>query len=127
MANRKTVSDEAIVSSLLANGTIKAAAAAVGIGERTIYDRMTDGEFQAIYKAAKSDLIRAAVVRLNEKVQAAIATAAEIMENRDNNPAIRLQAAQTILNNAGKYSERLQASENNASRQAEANAFSWLP
>ena len=77
MANRKTVSDEAIVSSLLANGTVKAAAAAVGIGERTIYDRMTDGEFQAIYKAAKSDLIRAAVVRLNEKVQAAITTAAK--------------------------------------------------
>lgn len=37
------------------------------------------------------------------------------MEDESNNPAIRLQAAQTILNHAGKFLERLDT----ADRQAE--------
>lgn len=123
MAKRPN-NDEAIISSLMANGTLKAAAAAVGISERTLYDRMNDGEFRAKYTAAKADIVRAAVVRLNSKLQAAIDVAAEIMENKDNNPAIRLQAAQTILNNAGKFSERLQITETTITRQEESNLFS---
>ena len=49
----KTVSDEVIISALMSNGTIKAAAAAVGVTERTIYDRMSSGDFKALYKSAK--------------------------------------------------------------------------
>ena len=120
----KRPNDETIISSLMANGTLKAAASAVGISERTLYDRMNDGEFRAKYTAAQADIVRAAVVRLNSKLQAAIDTAAEIMENKENNPAIRLQAAQTILNNAGKFAERLQITETTVTRQEESNLFS---
>ena len=49
-----------------------------------------------------------------EIVLFAIDVAAEIMENKDNNPAIRLQAAQTILNNASKFNAWLQQGESHA-------------
>lgn len=118
-------SDEQIIAALLNHGTIKEAAAAAGIAERTIYDRMNKGEFQELYKTAKTDLVRGAVFSLNSKLQAAIDTVNEIMTNKENNPAVRLQAAQTILGTAAKFADRLQDSETLAMQQAEAN--SWTP
>ena len=123
MAKTKNVSDETIIAALLANGTIKAAAAAAGVSERTVYDRMNTGDFQALYKAAKADLIRAAVFSLNGKINAAIDTVAAIMEDESNNAAVRLQAAQTILNNAGRFAQRLQADETSVAVQIENNQF----
>lgn len=119
----KKVSDEQLIAALLNNGTLKAAAAAAGVAERTLYDRMNDGDFQALYKAAKADLIRAAVFSLNSKVQAAIDTVADVMQDENNNAAVRLQAAQTILNNAGKFAQRLQADETSVINQIDSNKF----
>lgn len=119
----KKVSDEQITAALLTTGTIKAAAAAVGISERTIYDRMNDGEFQAVYKAAKADLMRATVSKINGQLQAAVDTIAEIMTDKENSAATRLQAAQAILNNAGKFMQRLQADENETRKQVNKNEY----
>lgn len=124
MAQAKKATDEQIIAALLANGTIRAAAEAVGMSERAIYDRMNGGEFQALYKAAKADLIRAAVFNINNQVQAAINTVVDVMQDENNNPAIRLQAAQTILNNAGKFAQRLQLDETRVTMQLESNRFS---
>lgn len=123
MAKGKAITDEEITAALLANGTIRGAAAAVGLSERAIYNRMQAGDFQAVYKAAKADLIRAAVFSINNHLQAAIDTVAEIMQDDTNNPAIRLQAAQTILNNAGKFAQRLQADEAGVIKQIDSNKF----
>ena len=122
MAKAQAVSDEQIIAALLNNGTLKTAAAAAGISERALYDRMNNGTFQALYRAAKADLIRAAVFNLNNQLQEAVNTVAEIMADKENNPAIRLQA-QTILNNAGKFSQRLQVDENGVIAQAESSRF----
>ena len=111
MANTKAVSNEQIIAALLQHGTVKEAAQATGTTPRTIYDRMNDREFRAAYMAAKNDIIRKAVFTINEKLGAAIETVTEIMTNAEYNPAIRLQAAQTILNNAGKFAERLTRDE----------------
>lgn len=124
MSKTKTISDEAIIAALLDHGTIRAAAEAVGLSERTIYDRMSDGEFQALYRAAKSDLVRAALLRINRHLERAIDTVAGIMEDEDNNAAVRLQAAQTIINNAGKFAQRLQTNETGVLSQQESNKFS---
>lgn len=124
MGKGKAISDEQIIAALLDHGTIRAAAGAVGISERALYDRMNKGEFQALYKAAKADLIRAAVLNLNRQLQAAIDTVSEIMQDPDNNAAVRLQAAQTILNNAGKFAQRLQADETSVILQQESDKFS---
>ena len=123
MTKEKATSDEQIIAALLNHGTIKQAAAAAGISERALYDRMNTGDFQALYKAAKADLIRAAVFSINGKLQEAINTVAEIMADKENNPAVRLQAAQTILNTACKFTQRLQDDEQSVTTQVESNRF----
>lgn len=122
--NTKAVSNEKIIAALLQHGTVKDAAAAAGTTPRTIYDRMNDREFRAEYMEAKNDIIRKAVFTINEKLSAAIDTVADIMTDKDNNPAIRLQAAQTILNNAGKFAERLTHDEYQ-SRNESKSSFSF--
>lgn len=120
---RKIVSDEQIIAALLSNGSTKAAAAAVGMTERTLYNRMNEGDFVALYKAAKADLLRCAVVSLNGQIQAAIDTVVEVMTDKKNNCAVRLQAAQTILNSVGKFSQRLQGEEQSVTTQIESNQW----
>ena len=60
---------------------------------------------------AKNDIIRKAVYSINQKLAAAIDSVSEIMTDKDVNPAVRLQAAQVIINNAGKFADRLTAEE----------------
>ncbi len=120
----KGISDEQIIAALLNCGTIRKAAAAVKLSERALYDRMSTSEFQALYKTAKADLIRAAVISINNHLQEAIATIADVMTDKENNAAVRLQAAQTILNNACKFSQRLQDDEESAITQAKDSRFS---
>ena len=112
--NIKAVSDEEIIAAILQHGTLREAAEAVGITPRTIYDRMDNRAFRSLYMSAKDDIIRGAVFSINGKLSAAIDAVTEIMQDTNNNPAIRLQAAQTILNNAGKFAERLTKDEYNS-------------
>lgn len=109
--NLKAVSDEEIIAALLQHGTVKAAAEAAGTTPRTIYDRMQDRTFRAAYSAAKDDIIRKAVFSINEKLSEAIDEVAAIMTDKEISPAIRLQAAQTILNNAERFAARLRSDE----------------
>lgn len=123
MPNTKAISNEEIIAALLQSGTVKEAAAMVGATARTIYSRFSDREFRAEYMEAKNDIIRKAVFSINEKLSAAIEEVASIMTNKENNPAIRLQAAQTILNNAGKFAERLAKEEYQSRNEAKQPLF----
>ena len=107
----KTICNEKIISSLLQHGTIKEAAAAAGTTPRTIYDRMNDREFRSQYMEAKNDIILKAVFTINTQLAAAVDVVADIMNDREANPAIRLQAAQVLINNAGKFADRLAREE----------------
>lgn len=124
MASKNSgVSDEEIISALLQSGTIKEAAAAVGLTQRTIHDRMTDGEFQMLYKAAKADIVRQAVHKITAQTAAAVDTITAIMNNEETNPATRLQAAQTMLGTAEKMAARLSAAERDVINQKSSNEF----
>ena len=118
---KTTASDEQIIAALLSEGTLREAAQAVGRSERALYDRMNRGEFQALYRAAKADIMRRALNHINQQLQAAIDTIAEIMQDKETNAAVRLQAAQAILNHAGKFAQRLQADETGVIIQEESN------
>lgn len=113
-ANAKAVSDEEIIAALMANSTISKAAEAAGISSRALYDRMGERDFKAQYAAAKAAVMRQAVFAVNTRLSEAIDTIAEIMHDPANNPAVRLQAAQTILNNAAKFTERLSVADKSA-------------
>lgn len=114
MKNTTAVSNEAIIAALMQQGTIKAAADALKTAPRTIYDRMRDKDFRAEYMEAKNEIIRAALISLNANLSDAIKAVADIMRDPKTNPAVRLQAAQTIINNAGKFADRLSTGEHNS-------------
>lgn len=117
----KRATDEIIISAVLSHGTIKKAAEAAGVSERTIYNRMSDGEFIEKYSAAKAEIMRAAVLEIHGHMRDAINTIAEIMNDPDTNAAVRLQAAQAILTQAGKFADRLQGEETRTAEQAAIN------
>ena len=114
----KEVPDEEIIAALISNGTVKDAATAAGISPRTIYDRMKNRDFRSVYLFAKTDIIRAAVLSINSKLSEAVDAVADIMRDKEVNPAVRLQAAQTIINNAAKFSSRLTGEESAAREEA---------
>lgn len=124
MAKNNAISDEQIIAALLNRGTIRDAAAAVGLSERAIYDRMNNDDFQTLYKAARNDILRTAVFYLNKQLQAAIDTMTEIMTDQETSAATRLQAAQAILNHAGKYEQQLQKNEKDLAKHND--PFGWF-
>ena len=111
MGKKNRPSDERIIAALLQHGTITAAAAAAGTTPRTIYDRMKEPEFVAAYSEAKAGILRGAVISLNGRISAAIDTIAGVMTDPAAAPATRLQAAQALLNNAGRFYESLDKAE----------------
>lgn len=107
----KAISDEEIIAALLSSGTVREAASAAGLPIRTLYDRMNAPDFQIMYREARAEILRAAVHNMNAQIQEAVNTIAGIMTNEEINPATRLNAAQTLLSNAAKFSARLQVEE----------------
>ena len=111
MSKGKTISDEELIAALLQHGTIREASEVVGLTPRAIYDRMDKPDFRAMYMEAKNDILRNAVFSVNEKLGGAINVVDGIMNNQEVNPAIRLQAAQVLINNAAKFTDRLSTVE----------------
>ncbi len=107
----KAISDEEIIAALLSSGTVREAASVAGLPIRTLYDRMNAPDFQIMYREARAEILRAAVHNMNAQIQEAVNTIAGIMTNEEINPATRLNAAQTLLSNAAKFSARLQVEE----------------
>ena len=106
---KKNISNEAMINALIQFGTVREAAENLGCKARTIYNRMNnDPEFIEDFNAAKKDITRKAVASFNNKISLAIDEIFSIMTDKSVNAAIRLQAAQTILNNAGKFADRLE-------------------
>ena len=109
--SRLNVTDEEIVVSLFSHRTIKEVAEDLKISERTIYQRMQTAGFRAIYNDARNQLVRNAVINLNQALSKAVKVTIDIVEDDSINPATRLQACQTVINSAIRLSERLTTAE----------------
>ena len=72
---------------------------------------MNEQEFQAAYREAKTDLLREAAFSIAEKLSGAVETVWQIQNDKMVPPAVRVQAAQVIINNAGKFADRLTSDE----------------
>ena len=126
MKNTTAISNEEIIAALISSGTITQAATQLDISTRTIYDRMTQKDFKAAYSAAKSDILRKAVLKLHTRLNEAIDTVSTIMNDKEVNAAVRLQAAQTLINTADKFTQRLQAEEINIENYSKKELFDNL-
>lgn len=116
---KTSVSDEEIAAAIIQTGSQRAAAKLLNISEKTIYNRLSNGNFQAVYANAKNEILRTAVNSLNEKLSDAIKVTAEIMDDKSANPQVRLQAARTIMDNAAKFTDTLTKNERATATQIE--------
>lgn len=113
MASVRAVSNEELIAAILSSRTLTEAANKAGISLRTLQERMHEHEFRLAYTDAKSEVLRAAVQATNAHLTEAIETVADIMKDKTTNPAVRMQAAQTIINQSVKIIDRLQIAETN--------------
>lgn len=124
--SKRTVSDEEIVSALLACSTVSEAAKKCGLATRTLYDRMKYKSFQLLYNGAKADVLRKAVFLITGKLTEAVEVVTEILSDTSVNPAIRLQAAQTIINSSVKLTDKLQTDEQWNRNENSPNKFDFI-
>lgn len=102
---RKSLSDEAIIAALIAEGTVKGAAISLGCTERTLYKRMKAPAFQEMYAAARADILKTATSKLQGQLCKAVDTLVEIMEDRKSPQQTRVNAASTILLYGARFTE----------------------
>ena len=97
---------ELLLSALLANPTVKEAAASVGVPETTAYNWLRKPDFAAEYRKRKRQAITEASDYLQSRINAATQIIDEIMNDHETPPQVRLNAAKTILETGYKIVEQ---------------------
>ena len=108
------MTDEKIITALALYGSVSATAVQLGVAESTIYRRLQDNEFRAKLEIVKGDVLREFKANYLESSERARAAIESMMDNDKINPAIRLQACQTIINTAVKFVELSERAEDRA-------------
>lgn len=103
---KKALTDEIIIAHLMQGCSVSDIAGMFGVTPRTIYNRMTKRDFRIAYQSAKGELLSSAAHAIAHRLTDAIEAIADIMTDENVNAATRLQAAQTLLTNAGKFLDR---------------------
>lgn len=102
----KISKDEQILCALVSNTTIKAAAKECRIAESTIYARLKDPEFKKQYDAMRFDLLERNTAQIQMQLGSAIQTMADVMNDGENSPQVRLNAADALIRNNLKLTEQ---------------------
>jgi hypothetical protein len=102
---RKRLTDEEIVIALIAQGSIKQAAASLHCTVKTLYNRMKEPDFKRIYTDAKADLLKTATAKLQGNLCTAIDTLTAIMTDPETAKQTRANCAVSILQYAGRFTE----------------------
>lgn len=102
---RQRRSDEEIIAAILEAGSIRQAAASLGIQERTIYTRAKNKEFKLLYLKARRDLLEDAAASLQAKTGEAIRVIYDLMKDEKVAAQTRLSCAESILRHAEKIAD----------------------
>lgn len=100
------VPDEKIISALLSCSTNKQAAAACGITEKQLYNRMSTATLKTKLAEARARLLDGATAALQARMGEAVDTMTTVMQDPDTPAQTRLNAAEAVLRNSLKLSER---------------------
>ena len=102
---RKRLQDEEIITALIAEGSIKGAAASLKCTARTLYDRMKSPEFKDLYAQAKADILKTVTAKLQGKLCEAVDTLTEIMTDEEAAKQTRANCAVSILQYGARFTE----------------------
>lgn len=97
--------DENILSALLQNGSVRAAAKALGCNDSVIRDRLKDKAFSKSYRERKLEILTAAADKMKSNISLAVDTLSAVMENTENPPTVRVSASDSLLRHCLRYVE----------------------
>jgi hypothetical protein len=100
-----TRKQDAAISCLLEQPTIKEAAVSCGIGEVTLWRWLQQQDFQEQYRQAKKQVVEQAIARLQQVTGEAVSTLREIMIDTGAPASSRVTAAKAVLETAIKTVE----------------------
>lgn len=100
-----TPNKEKALAALLTCSSKEEAAKAAGITPRTLWSYLQDKDFQEAYKKAFGELVEGATRQAQQSLQPALSTLREIVEDGEQAPTVRIQAARTILEYGLKLTE----------------------
>lgn len=96
---------EAVISALMAAGSITGAAAALGVSRSTVRKRMKDPAFQALWSKERQAALDAVNGALQDTLSAAVRELRAVLNDPDAAPQVKLNASQIALTNALRYAE----------------------
>jgi hypothetical protein len=103
---KRTRLQEKAIAALLTAPSVPAAAKKIKIGERTLWRWMKDEEdFKRAYTAARRELVRHAIVKVQAGMGKAVETLLSIMEDSEAPASSRVSAAKTMLEIGVKATE----------------------
>jgi hypothetical protein len=105
--NGRRNADDALAVELAGGKTLRDAATAVGVSERTATRRWADPEFRKLVSRHRSAMANRAVGELSDSMTEASRTLRSLL-GTDHKPAIRLAAARSILEFAVKGREAVE-------------------
>ncbi len=101
----KKVSDEQLLEALLVHGGAGRAADALHITPNAIYKRLQNPDFRAQFHAAQGTIIASASAKMSAGLGDAVTALVDVLNDRSVTPAVRVQAASTLLNHCQRYVE----------------------
>ncbi len=88
---------EKVLTALLHHGAVRSAAKDAGVSEATVFRYLQDSEFQRRYRAARADVVDAAIALMQRLCSNAVTTLGAVMHDTDAPASARVAAARTIL------------------------------
>jgi len=89
--------EQKALGALLQTTTVKAAARAAGLSERTVYRYLADPDFRAELRKRQDQVIGALIASLAGASGGSVSTLCAIQKDVNNAPSVRRSAAATIL------------------------------
>ncbi len=97
MSTKHRISYERLLTSLLNTGSVKETAEELSISTRTVYTMMSESEFKELYCHSQADILNTCIIEMQGHLLEAVKCIAEIMNDSNVNPQIRLQSANSII------------------------------
>lgn len=102
----KTYSDDSIVAAMLSTRTNREAAQLLGMNERYLYTRLQEKPLQAKLEAARANLTHEVASHLRQSLTNAVTVLSDIMNDETASAQTRVNAANSIISNYLKITER---------------------
>jgi hypothetical protein len=109
-SNGRRNADDALLLALACGSTVENAARKAGVGERTVYRRLKEPDFQQRLREIRADIVQRTAGALTAASMEATRTLIDL-QNPETPPAVRLGAARAILELSMKVRESAELTE----------------